>query len=105
MWGFAIFNLLTYYVYILTNYNTTVLYTGFTDNLYRRVQEHKHKLYRKSFSAKYNTDRLVYYKEFDDKEDAFAYERKLKRYKREWKENLISEMNPNFQDLSEEFEV
>ena len=92
-----------YYVYIITNYNTTTLYVGFTDDLYRRVQEHKLKLYKHSFSAKYNLDRLLYFEEFTDKEEALAQERRIKKYKREWKDNLINSINPNWIDLSKDF--
>ena len=94
----------TYYVYILTNYNCTTLYVGFTDDLYRRVQEHKQKLYKRSFSARYNLDWLLYFEEFTDKEEALAQERRVKKYKREWKENMINAQNPNWRDLSEDFE-
>ena len=93
-----------YYVYIITNYNTTTLYVGFTDDLYRRVQEHKLKLHEHSFSAKYNLDRLLYYEVFSEKEEALAQEKRVKRYKREWKENLINSQNPSWKDLSEDFE-
>lgn len=94
-----------FYVYIITNFNTTTLYTGFTDDLYRRVQEHKLKLYKHSFSSKYNLDRLLYFEEFTDKEDALAQEKRIKKYKREWKDNLINAQNPNWIDLSKDFEA
>jgi putative endonuclease len=90
----------TYYVYILTNKNNTVLYTGFTDELERRVDEHKRKVNPKSFTSKYNCNKLIYFEEFENINDAFHRENQLKRYKREWKENLINEQNTNWIDLS-----
>ena len=94
-----------FYVYIISNYNLTTYYTGFTDDLARRMQEHKQKLHSNSFSARYNLNQLLYYKEFTDMEGALAYEKRVKRYKTEWKENLINEQNPNRRDLYEDFEL
>ena len=90
-----------FYVYILTNSNKKVLYTGFSDDLERRLYEHKTKFYRQAFTAKYNVDKLMYYEEFQDKGDALHRERQLKRYHRKWKEELIETMNPDWVDLSE----
>jgi putative endonuclease len=56
------------------------------------------------FSIKYNCNKLVYYEEFDNAEDALYRERQLKKYKRQWKENLINMMNPEWRDLSKDFE-
>lgn len=69
-----------YFVYLLTNKNNTVLYTGFTDDLERRVYEHKHKLL-KGFTTKYNCDKLVYYEEFPSSTEALDREKRLKKYK------------------------
>ena len=69
-----------YFVYILTNKNHTVFYVGFTNDVYRRTFEHKNKL-RKSFTSKYNVDKLVYFEEHNDKEEALLREKSLKRYK------------------------
>lgn len=91
-----------FYVYILTNKNHTVLYTGFTDDIERRVFEHKNKMF-KGFTSKYNVDKLVYFEEFIDLESVKHRENQLKRYKRAWKENLINEINPNWRDLYEDF--
>lgn len=93
----------TYCVYILTNKRFTALYTGVTSDLEQRVYEHKTKFYRKSFTAKYQCDRLVYYEEFSDVEEAIKREKQLKRYKRPWKANLINQMNPEWKDLSDEW--
>ncbi|MCB9363018.1 MAG: GIY-YIG nuclease family protein [Flavobacteriales bacterium] len=90
----------TYYVYILTNKNNTVLYTGFTDELERRINEHKRKENSKSFTAKYNCNKLIYFEEFQNINDALHREKQIKRYKRKWKENLINEKNSDWNDLS-----
>jgi putative endonuclease len=91
-----------YFVYILTNKNNTVLYTGFTNDLERRVYEHKHKLV-KGFTSKYNCDKLVYFEEVKSSDEALYRERQLKKYKREWKENLINNVNNEWRDLYEDF--
>jgi len=91
----------TYFVYLLTNKLFTVLYAGVTSDLEQRVYEHKTKLHRDSFTAKYQCDRLVYYEEFSEVEEAIKREKQLKRYKSEWKTNLVNQMNPEWKDLSE----
>jgi putative endonuclease len=90
----------TYYVYIITNQHNTVLYTGVTSDLDQRVFEHKTGRY-KGFTSKYNCNKLVYFEEFSDVEEAIKREKQLKRYRRDWKENLIKKMNPTWNDLSE----
>ena len=89
-----------YYVYILTNKHHTVLYTGVTNNIERRVFEHKTKV-NPGFTARYNCDRLVYFEEFQSIRIALHRERQLKKYRREWKENMICQMNPEWRDLSD----
>ena len=89
----------TYFVYILTNKSGT-LYTGVTNDLNRRVYQHKHKSVR-GFTAKYNIDRLVFFQEFTDVRDAIAAEKKIKGWLRVKKEKLISDFNPEWKDLSE----
>ncbi len=89
----------TYCVYILTNYNETTFYIGVTSDLEKRVWEHKNKIF-KSFSSKYNLDKLVYYETTDSIESAILREKQLKRWHRGWKINLIKENNPEFTDLS-----
>lgn len=96
--------MIKYFVYILTNKNHTVLYTGFTDDLERRVYEHKNKIYS-GFTSKYNVNKLVYYEIFRDLPSAVAREKQLKKYKREWKENLINELNQGWNDLYEDFKT
>ena len=87
-------------VYILTNYNETTFYIGVTGNLQKRILEHKNKLVE-WFTKKYNVDKLVYYEITNDVESAINREKQLKRWHRQWKINLIKEMNPEFKDLSE----
>ena len=91
-----------YAVYIMTNYNNTTLYIGVTGNLPKRIWEHKNKV-AEGFTKKYNLNKLVYYELTQDAESALNREKQLKRWHREWKLNLIKEMNPDFNDLSEEW--
>ena len=92
----------SYYVYILTNKTNNVLYIGVTNDLERRVYEHKNKLVE-GFTAKYNLSKLVYFKETGSIESAILREKQLKRWHRDWKINLIKEKNPEFNDLSEDW--
>ena len=89
----------TYAVYIMTNYSQTSFYIGITGNLQKRVWEHKNK-FVEGFTKRYNIDRLVYYELTDSVETALNREKQLKRWHRDWKINLIKEMNPEFKDLS-----
>ena len=89
-----------YAIYILTNYNETTFYIGVTGNLQKRILEHKNKVVE-GFTKKYNVDRLVYYELTENVESALNREKQLKRWHRQWKINLIKEMNPEFKDLSE----
>jgi putative endonuclease len=78
------------------------IYTGITNDLHRRVFEHKtHAI--KGFTARFNVDRLVYVEVFDDPESAIAREKRLKRWRRQWKVALIERDNPEWRDLAEEF--
>ena len=88
-----------YYVYILTNKNLTVLYTGVTNDLVRRVYEHKNHLDQNSFTAKYKTTRLVYFEETTDVRSALEREKQIKSWSRERKTDLILSMNPQWWDL------
>ena len=87
----------TYAVYILTNYNETTFYIGVTGNLKKRIWEHKNKT-ADGFTKKYNVDKLVYYELTESIESALNREKQLKRWHRDWKINLIKEMNPKFID-------
>jgi len=91
-----------YYVYFLTNKTNKVIYIGITNDLVRRMYEHKNKLVR-GFSQKYNLTKLVYYEITADVNVALNREKQLKNWHREWKINLIIEHNPEWRDLSGEF--
>ena len=90
-------------VYIMTNYSETSLYIGVTSNLQKRVWEHKNKVIN-GFTEKYNVDKLVYYETTDSIESAIKREKQLKNWHRQWKLNLIKEKNPEFKDLSLDWE-
>ena len=87
-----------YYVYILTNQNHTVLYTGVTNDLERRCYEHKQKKI-KGFTQKYNVDELVYFEKFDLIDLAIAREKQIKGYSRIKKDLLINTFNPEWKEL------
>ncbi len=87
-----------YYVYIMTNKHDTVLYTGVTDDLQKRVFEHKNKLVP-SFTNYYNIHKLVYYEVFEDPYYAITREKQIKGGSRQKKINLINGMNPEWRDL------
>ena len=91
-----------YYVYILTNKHCTVLYTGVTNDLLRRVYEHKNHLDKNSFTAKYKVTRLVYFEETSDVKVALEREKQIKSWNRERKISLIFTMNPHWEDLYEQ---
>lgn len=88
------------YVYIMTNKNNTVLYTGVTSDLRKRVFEHKEKIF-KGFTKKYNINKLVYFEVFDSIEEAIVREKKIKGGSRQRKIDLINSMNEEWRDLSE----
>ncbi|MEO0107407.1 MAG: GIY-YIG nuclease family protein [candidate division WOR-3 bacterium] len=90
-----------YYVYVLTNKRNSVLYIGVTDNLARRIYEHKNKLIN-GFTKKYNLTKLVYYEVTNDVYEAIKREKQLKNWHRDWKINLITQNNKEWKDLSEE---
>ena len=87
-----------YYVYILASRIGGTLYIGVTNDLVRRVGEHKLKLVE-SFTEKYDVVKLVYFEQFDDPENAIKREKRLKKWNRAWKIRLIEEHNPNWEDL------
>jgi putative endonuclease len=87
-----------YYVYIATNKRDTVLYTGVTNDLYKRMYEHKNKLVN-GFTKEYNINKLVYYEIFNHPEEVITAEKKIKGWLRKKKINLIKKINPKFKDL------
>ena len=91
-----------YFVYILSNKKDGVLYIGVTNDLERRIFEHKNKLV-KGFTSKHNLDKLIYFEKFQYLDDAIKREKNMKKWKREWKIKLIIENNPNWEDLSKDW--
>ena len=90
-----------YYVYILSNFRRTVLYTGVTDNLIKRVWQHKNNL-AKGFSQRYYLHNLLYYEIFDNPTPAIEREKQIKGWIRKKKDELIMKFNPELKDLYEE---
>ena len=89
-----------YYIYIITNQYNTVLYTGVSNDLIRRVYEHKEKLIA-GFTKKYNVNKLVYYEIFTDINSAITREKQIKAGSRQKKIDLVNSMNPQWCDLYE----
>ncbi len=92
----------TYYVYLITNWNNKVLYIGVTNNLERRLYEHKNKLI-KGFTEKYNINKLVYFEQTNDIESAITREKEIKKWRREKKNSLIESTNKQWEDLSKQW--
>ncbi len=88
-----------FYVYILTNKSNKVLYIGVTNDLERRMYEHKNKMIN-GFTKKYNLNKLVYFETTSDVRSALEKEKQLKNWHRSWKINLINEFNSEWKDLS-----
>lgn len=88
-------------VYMMTNKNNTVLYTGVSSNLPNRVRQHKEKALP-GFTKRYNVDKLVYYEVCSDAYTAIQREKQIKSWSRKKKEELINSFNPEWKDLSEE---
>lgn len=89
---------MAYYVYILASKKYGTLYIGVTNDLIRRVYEHKTKVVP-GFTKRYGVDKLVLFETFDDPTSAIAREKELKKWRRDWKTRLIDEQNPNWDDL------
>lgn len=90
----------TYYVYMLTNWTNGVLYTGMTNNLERRINEHRSGEI-KGFTKQYNLEKLVYYEDCNDVNAAIDREKQLKNWNREKKEKLVETLNPEWKDLAD----
>ena len=90
---------LSYYVYLLTNWNNRVMYIGVTNNLQRRLFEHKNKLV-KGVTEKYNVSKLVYFEQTADVISALSREKEIKKWRREKKNDLVARVNPGWNDLS-----
>ena len=94
---------MTYYTYILTNWNNKVMYIGMTNNLERRLYEHRHHL-ADGFTSQYNVSKLVYYESTTDVKAAIAREKQLKGWERTKKNALIETINPTWRDLSQDWD-
>ncbi|MBE6592809.1 MAG: GIY-YIG nuclease family protein [Ruminococcaceae bacterium] len=94
--------MLIVYVYIITNKSNSVLYIGVTNDIHRRLIEHKLGI-NDSFSKRYSLDKLVYCEKYDSPEDAILREKQLKGWVRKKKNNLIEAVNPDWNDLSEQY--
>ncbi len=92
-----------FYVYLMASFKQT-LYVGITNDLNRRIHQHKTKAHPNSFTARYNINRLVYFEIFNDVRDAIAREKQIKGYRRSKKVTLIEAENPHWKDLSLEWE-
>ena len=92
---------MNYYVYILVNWNNRVLYVGVTNNLVRRLYEHKNKL-GDCFTKRYNVHKLVYYEHITYVYAALEREKEIKAWRREKKNRLIERFNPTWRDLSDD---
>lgn len=92
-----------FYVYISTNRTHTVLYTGVTNSLLNRSDQHKRKLDKESFTAKYNVDKIVYYETYKYIQDAIIREKQIKAGSRQKKIDLIASINPGWRNLIEDF--
>jgi len=87
-------------IYFICNQSNTTLYIGVTADLVNRLIEHKTKKILNSFSARYNCDKLVYFEHFYRIEEAIEREKQIKNWHRAWKNKLIEELNPNWEDIS-----
>ena len=90
-----------YYVYMLTNAHKNVIYTGITNDLVRRVYEHKHHLDKGSYTDQYNLEYLVYFETTSDVKAAIEREKQIKGWSRKKKDKLIETKNPDWNDLWE----
>ena len=92
----------TCYIYLMTNWNHRVMYVGVTNDLVRRVYEHKNKL-MEGFTSRYNINKLVYFEDTRDIHAALAREKEIKQWRRVKKDALVQALNSDWRDLSEDF--
>ncbi|MCF6294842.1 MAG: GIY-YIG nuclease family protein [Flavobacteriaceae bacterium] len=86
-------------IYIITNKPKGALYIGSTKRLKKRIYQHKNKVHPSTFSARYNLDKLVYFENFDNEENAILREKRMKKWNRAWKIELIEKVNLDWKDL------
>ncbi|WP_298346341.1 GIY-YIG nuclease family protein [uncultured Algibacter sp.] len=96
------FNDKTYYIYIITNKKDGILYIGMTGNIKQRITQYKKK-HTRGFANKHRLDILVYYENFETAGEAIKREKQIKKWNRQWKINLIKDLNPDWNDLSHFF--
>ncbi len=89
----------TYYIYILSNSHNGTLYIGVTSDLKKRIYEHKNKSNQKSFTSKYNINKLIYYEHTTSIESALQREKQTKNWQRKWKLDLIESVNPTWKEI------
>jgi putative endonuclease len=94
----------SFHVYIVASHRNGTIYIGMTDDLHRRISEHKTKAIR-GFTSRYGCDKLVWFEEYASRDAAFHRERRIKEWRRSWKLRLIEENNPTWADLYEATEV
>jgi putative endonuclease len=87
------------HIYIITNKKDGVLYIGETKDLKKRIYQHKNKVHPTTFSARYNLEKLMYSEEFETEAEAKLREKQMKKWKRDWKIELIEKDNPDWRDL------
>ncbi len=92
-----------YYTYILSNKRRTVYYVGFTDGIDRRWRQHEIKYFKNAFTSRYNVDELLYFEEYNTIKEALAREKQLKGWARERKIELIKTVNPNLDNIFNQF--
>ena len=92
---------MNYYVYIMTNSFGNVIYTGITNDLIRRVYEHRNHFEKNSFTSRYNLEKLVYFETTSDVQSAIEREKQIKSWNRKRKNKLVESRNPNWEDLYE----
>ena len=95
---------MSFYTYIVASQRNGTIYTGSTDDLTTRVFQHRQKAFD-GFTARYGADRLVWYEIHESREDAFARERRIKKWLRVWKLELIESVNPGWDDLADAFRL
>ena len=93
-----------YFVYMLASKRNGTLYIGVTNNLLKRVHQHKNDV-TEGFTRKYNVHSLVYYEVFNRIQDAIMREKQMKKWKRQWKIELLEKSNPNWEDLFESLSI
>jgi putative endonuclease len=96
---------MTFYVYLLASRRNGTLYLGYTDDLVRRMQEHVEEAFEAGFTARYGVKRLVWFERYPTREEAWLRERRMKRWRRIWKLELIERFNPTWTDLSNEIDT